>query len=333
MMKRPYLTWFVKLLISALLMGWVLRRVNMHDLIQPLSTVNGGLYLLAVGWAFVAYVLNSYKWQQLLIALNIRERCLHLCALNLISLFYSLVLPGQLFGEAIKAYRLAHGRQEKSKLVMSVVIDRLTGLIALLCLGLMGMAFMPGLRRQRMLLIISVGLLLLCLVLMIIMLNVRWQAQCVRFAGRLPLGVVKQRLNSVWLAFVEYRHSPQILLVALILSFAFQSLLVVLNYYVARAMGLTVPFMHFFWIIAIVSIVQMLPFTLAGLGLREGVLVYLLGFEGIAASQSIAYSLAVFSIMVILGLVGGLLELLGYPRAAAVNALSPVGRQNSVNGG
>jgi len=103
----------------------------------------------------------------------------------------------------------------------------------------------------------------------------------------------------------------------------FQTLLTVLNYCVARALGMNVPLGHFFWIVAIVSIVQMLPVTLAGVGLREGALVYLLKYEGVAASQAFAFSLAIFSVMVILSLTGGLLDLVGYPRV--VPAKEPTG--------
>lgn len=315
-MKKFPFGWFIKGVISTLLLVWLLRRVSVREIFHILSTADIGLYALAVVLSLAVHGVGSYKWQRLLMALNLRESCLRLWVLNLISLFYSLILPGQLFGEAIKAYRLAHGKQEKAKLVMSVVVDRLTSLIALLCLGLIGIVRMPTLLTQRPLWIISFVLLLVCLLLIVLMFNVRWQALLMGWAARImtrsSLNIPKRRLNSVWTAFIGYRHCPQTICVALLLSFVFQSLSIVLSYCIAHAMGLRVPLLHLCWIMAIVSLVQMLPVTLAGLGAREGVLVYLLKFEGVQASQALAYSLALFVAIVILGLTGGVLDLLCY---------------------
>jgi hypothetical protein len=323
--------WCIKLVVSALLLGWVLRKTNTSEILHHLSSINLKIYAFAVALAFSAHLLNSYKWQRLLRALGIEESCVGLWALNLISLFYSVVLPGQIFGEAVKAFRLARGRQGKSKLVMSVIIERLTAFIALLCLGLVGMTWIPAFRNQPRLWMVSLILLSICLLTVATMLTRRWQTVLARLANRLlmhpRLGGLRQRLESIWAAFTEYRHSPGVILFSLLLSFAFQGTVAVVNYSIAKSIGLDVPLVHFFWISAIVAVVQMLPVTLAGVGLRENVLVYVLALEGIGAPQAFAYSLVMFSVLIAMSLTGGLLDLLGYPRTADVSSLPAVSEQ------
>ena len=66
-----------------------------------------------------------------------------LLRLSFIGQFYAMLLPGQLAGEAVKAYRIAKGQAEKTKLVASVVIDRVVGTLALLLLGAIGLWLTP----------------------------------------------------------------------------------------------------------------------------------------------------------------------------------------------
>ncbi|HES59635.1 MAG TPA: hypothetical protein ENO18_04305 [Caldithrix sp.] len=59
---------------------------------------------------------------------------------------------------------------------------------------------------------------------------------------------------------------------------------------------------------AAINIITMLPVSFAGLGVREGSLIFLLGNYGINPDTAFAYSLLLFFNMTLVSLFGGLIE-------------------------
>ncbi|MEI7996456.1 MAG: lysylphosphatidylglycerol synthase domain-containing protein, partial [Methylococcaceae bacterium] len=88
----------------------------------------------------------------------------------------------------------------------------------------------------------------------------------------------------------------------------FQILCVWMNVNIALILGIDLAFADWCWIIGLVSIALLLPITIAGFGVREGVFVSLLAHQGITAEKSIALSLCVFGVSFISALIGFILE-------------------------
>ena len=80
------------------------------------------------------------------------------------------------------------------------------------------------------------------------------------------------------------------------------------SYYMSRAISLNLPLIVLFVVIPIVYITTVLPISLGGLGVREGVLTLLLARVGIPASDAITFSLALYLNRVIIALLGGFLQ-------------------------
>ena len=92
-------------------------------------------------------------------------------------------------------------------------------------------------------------------------------------------------------------------------------LIVTLVYYTGGTiLKIRVSFEDYVWIVALVSLAQVLPITLAGLGVREGLFAFLLKQYGVPATTSIALSLTVFSVTLLFGILGGGLELINIYR-------------------
>ena len=78
-----------------------------------------------------------------------------------------------------------------------------------------------------------------------------------------------------------------------------------------EGMHILVPPAFYFMALPIVNIMTMIPITFNGIGLREGAMVYFLGFKGIAPEPALALGLLFFSIQVTTSLVGGVAYALG----------------------
>jgi uncharacterized membrane protein YbhN (UPF0104 family) len=83
------------------------------------------------------------------------------------------------------------------------------------------------------------------------------------------------------------------------------------NFFIARSIGIDLPFLTLGWIYAVVIMAAQLPFAFAGgLGVREVTLVAIMPLVGIDAELALAFSFLLFGRGVMISLVGGVLEAL-----------------------
>jgi uncharacterized membrane protein YbhN (UPF0104 family) len=86
------------------------------------------------------------------------------------------------------------------------------------------------------------------------------------------------------------------------------------NWAIAVALGMTISPLALAWILAVVSVLQVLPVSIGGVGVREVTLVGLLGLYGVPASQSLPFAVLVFCVSVVLGLTGWALDAIAASR-------------------
>jgi hypothetical protein len=84
----------------------------------------------------------------------------------------------------------------------------------------------------------------------------------------------------------------------------------------AHELGVRIHFADWCWLFGLISIATMLPFTIGGIGLREGSFVGALALFGVAAEQALALSLAVFGLLLAGAMVGAVLDWTGGARQA-----------------
>jgi uncharacterized membrane protein YbhN (UPF0104 family) len=93
---------------------------------------------------------------------------------------------------------------------------------------------------------------------------------------------------------------------ALFWSLVFNLLQVFANVLVARALGVTVSAWVFFTIVPLATAVLLVPISISGFGVREGLYVAIFGQLGVGAALALALSLATYALDFSTGLFGGL---------------------------
>jgi hypothetical protein len=89
----------------------------------------------------VSVFLTSYRWHRLLGAMDIHLEHGKVLVLNQIGAFYNNVLPGSTGGDVAKAYYASLHTPWRTRSVLSVLVDRILGLLALVLLGGVGAAY------------------------------------------------------------------------------------------------------------------------------------------------------------------------------------------------
>ena len=95
---------------------------------------------------------------------------------------------------------------------------------------------------------------------------------------------------------------------AVVLALAENLAATVVIYLLALSVDVTVPFISLGWIRAVVQLLVFLPISIAGLGVREGGLMLALEPYGVSGTNAVALSLLVFAIGILVGAIGGALE-------------------------
>ena len=83
---------------------------------------------------------------------------------------------------------------------------------------------------------------------------------------------------------------------------------VIIHYYlIGLALGLSIPFIDYFFIISILLIVLSIPASINGLGVREGVLIKFFSFYKLTDAMAISFSFIDVIFNLILGVIGGII--------------------------
>jgi uncharacterized membrane protein YbhN (UPF0104 family) len=236
--------------------------------------------------------------------------------LYLIGNFYSVLLPGVLGGDVVRA---ALGRTKTggtaATVLASVVIERGLGLWGVTLIGAFG-AFAIVLQMP---LSFDIALLLLSPLMAVGIPLVFWLAYVLASrVGRAKkgLGLVGKGIEMVQ-QFARCVHElpTGLTMRTLLFSTAFQASEIFIYVYFGHVMQIDVPFAFYLFVIPLVYLATVLPISLGGIGVREGVLVWFLGIAGISASEGVLLAFLVYMNRVLVGAIGG-----------GVQALSRFGR-------
>lgn len=263
-----------------------------------------------------AFYFASVRWSTLLpyfgVQLRVREGFFY----YLIGSFYGNLLPGVIGGDVVRVGICAAAKRKSvADVTVSVLLERICGVMALLVVGTIAIFFLsPGLRSALgpsvvMTIPLMAGLLL-----------------AVLFGGYVLFG----KALAKWLKTFSASHSgiaetilriinytkkiPLVsIFVIFVLSAVFQFADILASFFLARAINIDLPLILFLAVFPIVYILTLLPISLGGLGVREGVLAYLLTRVGILPSDAVMLSFMIYLNRVFVSLIGGALQIVWKP--------------------
>lgn len=296
----------VRLGVSALMLAVLVAKVPSFDLadLVPRWSLASALWLaVAAVLTLSGIALSALRWQKVLDALEIRTGLRRLMSHYLAGQFVSNVLPTTIGGDVLRVSRLSRDTGESPGTFASVVLERLTGWLVLPVITIAGFALNPGLRHLGNATSVALALAVGTLVLLA---GVLTAAGSTRLGGRFAARAGWRRfIGAVHLGIDRLRSHPGAAANVLMAGFAYQLALVLAAVAAAQALGLRpaglTALLAFF---PAVLIAQVLPISMAGLGVREGAFVLFLGPLGVASEQAIALGLLLYLLNLGVSLLG-----------------------------
>lgn len=293
----------LRIVISLGLLIFLLSKVGVRETWESLQRANIG-YLLAVFLLYLLGVaLRSYRWRIFLNAQGVQASIPKLISLYLIGGFFNLVLPSGFGGDVVRVYELSQYSSHAASSITTVFMDRLSGFLALFTMATVALAFGHQMVPPR------VGATIIVIFLAsLVGTGALFSRPLWRRLKGLPLFsslAQNQRVKELYLSTQIYSLPP--FLQAIFLSLGFNILLMIMNYLAALAFGVRISFWYFLLFIPIISFLLVLPISLSGLGVREGVYIYLFSRVGVPPSLALATSLSIYAVNVATGLIGALI--------------------------
>jgi glycosyltransferase 2 family protein len=305
-LKRSALL-IAKIAVSLALLAYLLSTTDLDALQRRVRA--GDTFLLALAMALYAVILaiSTWRWRTLLEAQGYTIPLAHLSGSYLVATFFNNFLPSNIGGDVVRVRDSSRLTGSTTTSLAVVAIDRILGLGALYVLALV--AFITGGPLVRELagarsVLLALGLVFGFLAYVFFRPGIARRVVSASGLGRFPWAV--KRFETVQAAVHVYRSQVHAVWLAFLGSVALQAIVVYYYFTVARALRIPLPLSACFLMVPLCTLVQTVPISFNGWGIRESVFILYFHQVGLGKDSALAFSLVGAGLIVLMSLSGAL---------------------------
>jgi glycosyltransferase 2 family protein len=304
--RSARLALLIKVAISGTLLAVLFWRVDRPAFLASLGSLSVPFLLGCVALYVLGYVVSVFRWQLLLRAEGIRLSTWRLGLVYFEGAFFNLFLPTLIGGDIVRGYFIYRMTRGHDASIASILVDRLCGFAALMVIAVSALALARG-RFDDPQVTVAIATVAACFAcLMVVLLNRTLTSRASSVLGMVGLARFQAKLQGLVDAIRRYRQHRRALVQALALSAFLQALIIVTYYFIGVALNLGVPLVYFFLFVPLITALAMLPVSVAGLGVREGGVIYFFAKVGVDPATALGMSLVWFSLTLVVSCLGGL---------------------------
>jgi uncharacterized protein (TIRG00374 family) len=305
-------SWWLRLAVSVAILAYLGSQIDMRRALVAVLRVSPAHLALVLLLVAVDRVVMILRWVLLLRSSGTAVSAATAARIFLVSSFVGSFLPAGVGGDVARAYGLSQTTRDSSEALASVAIDRVLGILALLLMGVVGLlTTATALTDWR----VGAGVALL-LAGACAMLWADWLVSAF-VPSRLRRRRIGAHIVGIGDALSRYRARPAALAQVFGWSVAVQVLRIAQAYLLGLGLGIAVPFRYYLVFMPIGLLMLLLPISVSGFGVPQGVIVWLMRPLGVADEQSFALS----TLIVLTGLAGNLPGLVLWLRSVPANDL------------
>ena len=292
-------------IIGIILLAYIIYNIGAEKITTTFISIPIEYYVLALLLFIPRILLYVYQWQLICKKQKMDFSFLYLFKVSIICLFYGSVTPGSL-GWHLRIYYLKEKTKYTwEKCIANSLLDGTIGSISGIFLALIGslilIEYVPGLFTILLLLLIFY------VVTFVVFMKKKRGNRLFNIFIRLLIpekfkGIIGQSIESL------YEDLPRLrdVVVPFLLEIIIWILAAIQVYIIALAFSIDVPFVSFISISIVSAVVATsLPISVGGLGIREGMFVFLLSAFGVEPQIAFVISLSGYLVKTLLpGLVG-----------------------------
>ncbi len=301
----------IKILISAALLYFSLRKANFSDLASRINFASLGWIGLAIALTFLQIFVGVLRWCEISAECDAPLATGQAMRFNLIGAFFNQTLPSSIGGDAVRLWLVARAGAGWRAATYSIFVDRAIGLIAL---AVIIVATLPwsyhliGDPKGRTALLFVDLVSLAGGIGFLILGGLQWP-WLKRWWVTHHLHACAEIADRV---IFSRRRGPKIA----VLSMLVHVLAVVIAWCVVQSIAAPVMFGQIFQLIPPVMLITTLPISIAGWGVREASMGLAFGYAGLMTAEGVNVSLLFGAVYFIVGAFGGLVWIFSAEKAA-----------------
>lgn len=309
MKNKKILFVVLKLVFSGLLLTFLYRSTPVANILRLFAEINYLFLPVIFALLLINTVLSALKWQILLRADNINISLFKLTLSYLTGTFFNIFLPSNIGGDSYRIYDVAKQSSQTARSAASVFADRISGFLALILLSLVASFPVAGKIGYPLFFLLPLSLfaLLVCMLWMLV-----WQAPA-RYILRLlrldKIPAAAAFCDKFFAACARYSSDWRVLSAVMAISFTFQLSVILVVYLMALALNAHVSLLYFAAFVPVITLMEALPISIYGLGVRDVGYVMFFGLAGMNDVQTRSLALFFLAITVCYSLFGGLVFL------------------------
>ena len=294
--------------VSIALLAFLFSRVDATALWDSVSRASVPWMLVALSLYFVMTLASTWRWGLLLGAQDIHVSHRTLLSSYLVAIFFNNFLPSNIGGDVVRIRDTARPARSKTLATTVILIDRVLGMLGLVLVAAIGATVAGRVAGAAPSPIWPSWLWAGFLV----------SAAATAPAVLLPAGVgrllrpltvvhptwVGDRIEKLTTALGRFRQRPGALAACFGGAVAVQALLVAYHFAIAYALHVPVTIWDLSIIVPISFIVQMIPVSVNGFGVREATFAFYFARLGLPVQSAVLVSLTATALMMVFSLSG-----------------------------
>jgi uncharacterized protein (TIRG00374 family) len=294
-----------KIAVSLALLAYLLATTDLGALVARVRGGDPMLLAVAVFLYAVMLALSTWRWRLLLQALGFPASLRRLSASYLVATFFNNFLPSNIGGDVIRVRDSSRITGSTTTSLAVVAIDRIIGFGALYALAVFAyVAGGPPVRHLAGARVVLLGLGLFFSVVAYVFFHPGTARRLMAVSGLLNVPVAREQFELVQEAVHVYREQVVSIAAAFAASVALQSVVVYYYFAVAHALRINLPLSACFLMVPLCTLVQAVPVSFNGWGVRESLFIVYFGQVGLARDNALAFSLVGAGLIVLLSLSG-----------------------------
>lgn len=304
------ISFFIRICVSAGVLYYLLKQVDLNKVIQIASSANRPVLLLVLLLFLVIYLTAMMRWRMLLIGLGLNLTTSLIFKSYCLGTFFNLFFPSAIGGDFLRSIDLGIRTKEPKRVAASVILDRIGGYCGLVVLALLALSMGYNLIADKVVFIALGVIVIILTVILAVLFNNFLFSKTKRLLDL--LGRLGQLLSNLHYEIYNFRSQKTIIIKTIAYSFAIQLTWAFLVYLTAVALGIRLTPLYFFILVPIINVITAIPISIGGLGVREASSVYFFSKIGVPAEIALTVSLLIFLLMFLSGVAGGIVYVLTF---------------------
>jgi len=329
-LKKIIIT-LIQAAVTFALLWWIFHDPNKRQEMREALSKADPLWLIPGFFCFgFVLVCSAFRWQLLMRVQGINLSWFRVWQLVMVGMFYNLFLPGGTGGDLVKVfYAVKEAPKLKSAVFLSIVVDRITGLFALIIVSVGVFLFFSATLMASAVVrafAVAVGIIFGVVAALIIVAIV---IDRYHLASRLPK---KMPCHAFILetarAFSVYARAWKAIVAATLISLPLNIFIFGCAIFSAFAFKGNPGAAAMTSVIPIVNTISSLPISLSGVGVREKLFATMLNsLYGTPENLGVLISITGFALVVLWGLIGGVVNIFYRPGDGSHTPLDEIEQQ------